>query len=114
MTQSMTINSNRDIYMGADKKIAFVTGKAACAQNSATAIRAQLGEMIYATGDGMPMQSTAFDKYDPIGFEMAARAILLKVTDVLDVISFSVTRQNNSLVYSATLSTIYGEVVVNG
>ena len=114
MTQSLALNENRDIYMGSDKNLAIVTGKAACAQNSVTAVSAQLGEMIYATGDGMPMQQTAFDRYDPVGFEMAARTILLKVTDVLDVVALTVEQQDSAVVYTATLATIYGEIVING
>lgn len=114
MTRSLAINSNRDIYMDSNKNIAVVTGKEACAQNSVTAMSAQLSEMVYATSSGMPMQATAFDRYDTVGFEMAARAILLQVRDVLDVTAFAVSQQGAILVYSATLSTIYGEVVING
>jgi hypothetical protein len=114
MVQSIAINANGDMYLDASGNIAWVTGIDAVSQNSATAMRAQRNEMQYDQTGGMPMGATAFDTYDPVAFEAAARQVLLAVDGVTGVTAFSVTKSGNQLQYSATLSTIYGPTVISG
>jgi hypothetical protein len=77
-------------------------------------MRAQKNEMQYDMTGGMPMAATAFDTYDPIAFEAAARKVLRGVAGVTGVAAFAVTQSNGALQYGAELNTIYDTVIVQG
>jgi hypothetical protein len=112
MTQSLALNSNRDLYIGTDGNLTVKFGLDATLQNCATAMQAQYGEMMYRKLDGMPTRETAWDRYNPRLFEMSARAVLLKVKDVTDIVEFQLIRTENELTYIATIATIYGTGVL--
>ena len=54
MAQCLAINSNNDIYRGSNGNIVLLSGQSAVQTACATATKAQLGEMVYATTTGMP------------------------------------------------------------
>jgi hypothetical protein len=114
MVQSIAINANGDMYLDASGNVAMLSGAAAVAQNCVTAMRAQRGEMQYAMSNGMPSAATAFDTYDPVAFEAAARKIIKGVTGVTGIASFAVVLANNALNYSVEINTIYGTTTVQG
>lgn len=111
---TLSTNENGDIFLGADGNLATSRDLAALGQCCETAIAAQRGEMVYAIDQGMPMRLTAFDNYDPNGFEAAARSILLGIPGVLQVLAFNVEKVANTLNYIALISTIYGTAAING
>lgn len=106
--QSIAINEDGDMYLNGSRNLVMVTGADAVGQNCVTAMRAQRGEMQYALTSGMPTAATAFDRYDPIAFEAAARKVIRAVSGVVAVTAFTVTASDNVLSYTATISTIYG------
>jgi hypothetical protein len=114
MVQSIAIDDDGDMYLDGSNNLVMVTGIDAIAQNSVTAMRAQRNEMQYAMTSGMPTAATAFDNFDPIAFEAAARKVLLAVTGVLSVTSFTVGATDNKLQYAATLNTESGPTTIQG
>lgn len=114
MVQSVAINANGDMYRDSTGNIAMVSGADAVGQNCITAMRAVKGEMEYDQTGGMPYAATAFQTYNPIAFEAAARKVLGAVTGVTAVTSFTVTKTGNDLVYAASISTIYGPTTITG
>jgi hypothetical protein len=114
MVQSVAINANGDMFVDGSGNVAFVSGAAAVGQNCVTAMRAVKGEMQYALTSGMPYAATAFNTYNPIAFEAAARKVIGGVTGVIAVTAFTVTLISNTLTYLATISTIYGSTTITG
>ncbi len=110
MTQSFATNSTNDLFLDASGNLAFVSGIYAAEQNCKTAMLMLQGEAMYAKQSGMPYQTTAWDNYQPILFEAAARNVLLAVQDVVEVIAFDQSLIDNVLRYEATIRTIYGTV----
>ncbi|AAT37773.1 gp09 [Burkholderia phage BcepB1A] len=114
MAFTFAINKNGDTYLDGNGNITVLTGADAVGQNCVTAMRAQRAEMQYAMQDGMPMAATAFDSYNPVAFEAAARRVIKKVQGVTAITSFTVKRIENTLNYSATIQTIYGQTTIQG
>ncbi|MDR1367906.1 MAG: hypothetical protein LBJ76_04220 [Candidatus Accumulibacter sp.] len=69
--------------------------------------------MIYAITDGIPTFSSVWDKYTPMLFEAAARKTLKKVEGVLEVESFTQSRQGDVLAYEAVIRTTFGRVTLS-
>ena len=109
---SIAITMDNDLFLDARGNLAFVTGAQAIAQDTRTAMSAMLGEMQYAIESGMPMRSTAFDRYNPAQFEAAARAVILAVPGVVSIDEFRATMNGNTLDYTAQISTIEGVINV--
>lgn len=105
---SLAVNANNDIYLDQDNNLAQVTGARAVAQNCATAMKAQFGEMIYAADNGLPTLETVWDDFDGERFEAASRATLMAVPDVVFVRTFEYSIDGDTLKYSATIQTVYG------
>jgi len=114
MTRTFLSDERNDLYLDRDGGLAMDSGLAGVAANCRTAIQAQLGEMIFAMDEGMPTLATAWDNYNPVQFEAAARMILRSVPDVLEVPSFTVERAGGVLRYTARIRTAFGETSVNG
>lgn len=110
---SIRANERRDIGLGADGNLAFVTDLEAVIQNCVTAMSAQMGEMIYAMTDGVPTLTSIWDKYNPAQFEAAGRRTLRRVDGVQEVVTFTVTREGDTLQYSAVIKTIYGIAAIS-
>lgn len=109
MTTTIAENSNNDLYRGADGNIAFLSAEQAVSQLCVSRVEAQRGEMMYAADQGMPTRQSAWDTFNPRQFEAAARTIILATPDVTSVESFNITKQDNDLVYNATIKTIYSK-----
>ena len=83
-------------------------------QNCDTAMRAQLGEMIYAMDKGVPYRQLLWDSYDPISWGAAAQATILAVDGVSAIVSFIMSKTGNVFSYSAIIETTYGQGQING
>lgn len=114
MTRTFLSTHRNDLFLDRDGNVANGTGIDAVAANCRTAVQAQLGEMIFAMAEGMPTLATAWDNYNPVQFEAAARTILRGVPDVLEVQSFTVERAGEVLSYTARIRTAFGEALING
>lgn len=114
MTQTLASDANNDLVLDSAGNVRIATGIEAVAFNCKTAMQAQRGEMMFAVDKGMPMMATAWDRYNPVQFEAAARTVLKEVPEVLGVDSFTVARTDERLVYTATIRTTYGETVIDG
>lgn len=114
--QSIALNANNDIFIGSDGNLAFVTGVDAVQQDCETALKAQLGEMIFNTNAGMPTFNDIWQSKNFIKWEAAARATLANINGVVRVVSFIMTVANDAFSYVATIQTVYSSSIttVNG
>jgi hypothetical protein len=114
MTQTLASDANNDLILDRIGRVLMLNGADAVAANCRSAVQAQRGEMMFAADKGMPTFATAWNRYRPVQFEAAARAIIRAVPGVVSVVSFTARRQGEILGYTAVIQTIYGEAVVNG
>jgi hypothetical protein len=114
VTRTFATDSNNDLVLDRAGALTILVDIEAVAADCRTAIQAQLGEMMFAVDQGMPMFATAWNDYNPAQFEAAARVIMLGVPGVLSVDAFAVERVGESLRYTATIRTAYGEAALNG
>lgn len=115
MTTTFGTNSNNDIYLGTNGNIVVLTSLAAVMAACATAAKAQLGEMIYATTSGIPnFQTIWIGTPNYAIFESYLRTTLENVEGVTQVNNLTMSTSNNILSYSATIMTIYGKDTLNG
>lgn len=115
MTKTFATNNNNDLFIGNDGNLAIVNGQQAVLQACATAAKAQLGEMIYATNRGLPNFQTVWVGSPNLAqFEAALRQTLLSVNGVTEITDLSTSVTNNTLFYTATIKTIYGMGTLNG
>jgi len=117
MSLTIAENANRDMFLGDDGNIAFLTdvqgAPIATAQLTKSRVESQRGEMMYAKDQGMPTRATAWDRFNPKQFEAAARSIINGTPNVTGVPSFTIQKQGNDLDYVAQVDTIYGPTTVN-
>lgn len=112
--KTLGTNSKNDLHIGVDGRLVVLSDLDAVMQNCATAMKAQRAEMIYAMEDGMPFRQTAWDTFNPVQFEAAARMVILAVAGVTDVQSFGMSMNDNILSYTAVIVTTYGLGILNG
>lgn len=115
MTQTFAANADNDLFIGADDRLAIVTGLAAVEQAAAQAARTILAEMVLATDQGLPYFEAVWVGQPNIAqFEVALRSAVNAVQDVVAVASLSIEQVGDELRYSAEIETIYGPGIVNG
>jgi hypothetical protein len=115
MTLTIAVNANNDMYLTPDGNIAIVYDLEATLQACAQAAKTILGEMIYATNLGIPYFETVFSGVLNIPqFAAALRSAWLAIPDVVEVITLDIAQAANTLTYTATIMTDYGQGVVNG
>jgi hypothetical protein len=115
MTITLGLNENNDLFLDDTGNIAIFSALSAAVQNCSTATKAQLGEMIFANDSGMPNFQVVWVGQPNIPqFEAALRSTLSAVPDVTAVLDINTTRTDDILNYTATISTIYGNGVING
>jgi hypothetical protein len=115
MTQTFDTNSDNDIFIGEDGRLAVATGLRAVLKGCESATYAQLGEMVLAQGLGIPnFQSIWIGVPNYQIFELYLRRTLLAVDGVTSVKSLQITVKGNTLSYTATIVTIYGTETIVG
>lgn len=115
MTRSIAADTAGDIYIAADGSLATVTSRDAVMQACAQAARTQLGEMQYATDQGIPNFATVWNGSPNLSqFEAYLRRALSSVADVQGVKSVTITASGSVLSYTAEIQTIYGPGLLNG
>lgn len=114
MTQTLASDERNDLVLDRIGRILILSDAPAVAANCRSAVQAQRGEMQFAADKGLPTFATAWNRYNPVQFEAAARVIIRAVPGVLSIESFTVRRQGEVLGYTAVIRTVYGGAVVNG
>jgi hypothetical protein len=115
MTQTIAVDKNNDMYIDANGNLAIVFGLQATLQACAQAAKAQLGEMVLATDQGIPyFQQVWIGVPNLQQFEAALRSAFLGVSGVIEVVSLSLSQTSNTLSYTAVIRTIYGAGAING
>lgn len=117
MVQTLATNQNNDIYIQPNGNLSLVSGQTAVEFGCASAAKAQLGEMIYNTTQGIPnFQAVWIGSPNLAIFEAYLRNTLLNVEGVTAIESLTVAYANNVLSYIAEIQTQYspGSVTING
>ncbi|EIS4806040.1 hypothetical protein ACSD30_000715 [Escherichia coli] len=113
--KSLAVNSKNDLYINAAGSLDVAQDIRAVMHSAQQAAQAQLGEMMYATNLGLPTFGVVWNgSPNPAVYEAWLRQALINNPGVHDVRSITVTTVDNSLRYSATITTDYGELVLNG
>ena len=115
MTQTFAVNASNDMYIDETGNLAIVSGLQATLQACQQVVQTRLGEMVLATGQGIPYLEAVFIGVPNIAqFQIAIRMAILQVANVTDIISIDITQLNNILSYTAVILTTYGQGVING
>ena len=97
-----------DLFLTDTGNVGIVSGMDAAIQGCETVMQAVQGEMIYNMVGGIPYKTAVWDNYRPPLFEASARAAMLGVDGVEQILSFSQAFEDNRLQYTAVIKTIYG------
>jgi hypothetical protein len=115
MTRMISVDARNDMYLAPDGNLAISTGLAAVMQNCAHAVKAQLGEMILQTNQGVPnFQVVWRGAPNLLQFEVYLRRAILEVEGVVEVTALTVEAVANVARYNATIRTVYGLGELNG
>lgn len=115
MTRSIAVDDKNDIYIGADGSLAIVSALQATLQAAQQAAQSQLGEMEYATDQGVPNFDTIWNGAPNVSqFEAYLRRAILGVEHVTGIQDLTITTPGNQLSYSATIDTDFGPGDING
>jgi hypothetical protein len=108
-------NSKNDLQLTNGGDMALISGLAGIAQVAAQFMQARQGEMFLALPDGIPYESVLWAGTPNIAqFEAAGRATLLRVPQVVEVLSFDAQLDDGVLSYTANIRTDLGTTTVNG
>jgi hypothetical protein len=114
MVQTFGTNANNDIYLGPDGNLVVLSGLPAVEAACATASKAQLDEMVLATGSGLPNFQVVWvgvPNYQI--WQSYLRATLQNVPGVQQVTSIAFAPSKNTLSYTANITTQYGTGTVS-
>jgi hypothetical protein len=115
MSLTLPVDENNDLFIGSDGALSLSRSQDAVMQTAQQAAQTQLGELLYAIETGMPNFQVIWNGAPNVSqFEAFFRRTVLEVTGVIEVVSLVVQTRNNTLSYSATLRTIYGQAALNG
>lgn len=115
VVQTFNTNAANDIFIGSDGNLSIATDLGGVLKGCESASYAQLGEMVLATGLGIPNFQAIWvgvPNY-PI-FETYLRNAILAVPGVTNVKSVQISVRNDVLFYTANIVTIYGHGIVSG
>ena len=74
-----------------------------------------LGEMIHAIDKGVPYLNETFSRaINRDQFERRLRNRILEIAEIKNIKRLDIIQNDSTLNYTATLDTIYGEVILNG
>lgn len=111
MVQSLGVDASNDVYLSADGNIALLSGVEAVRDACKTVAQAQLGEMVFATKNGLPTMQTIWIGTPKVAlYESYLRTALESVEGVVAVKELKYTLDGGVFAYTATLETIYGSL----
>lgn len=110
MTKTFLNNADNDLYLDNNGQIAIGQGLPAVLSICERVSKTQLGEMLFATNQGIPNFETVWVGAPNIPqFQAALRQALIKVPDVREILALDVAIRNNTLTYEVTILTTYGQ-----
>jgi hypothetical protein len=108
MTTTFATNESNDIFLGAEGNLSVLSGLAAVGAACATATKAQLGEMVFATDTGIPNFQTLWTGSPEYTlWKSAVLATLQSVAGVTAVTSLNLTLNGSTVTYVAQITTQY-------
>ena len=115
MTKCLGLNSNNDIYLGADGNIVLQSGADAVGTACLTISKSQLGEMVLSSTQGIPYFETVFNGIPNLRiWKSYLISMLQNVDGVIQVTDLSLINNNNILNYTATIETQFGLTAISG
>lgn len=113
--KTLAVNSNNDIYIGADGNLAIVDGLESVKQRCEQAARILRNELPYAQSKGIPFFETPFGDSGNLGlYESYLRQQYTSVQDVTGVKYIRFRFEGTELQYEAGILSIYGEATISG
>lgn len=109
---SIATNANNDIYVDSGGNLALVVGIDAVKQDCEHALKAQFGEMFLTPIAGMPTLQDIWLNQNLIKWEAVARQTLQNTNGVVRVISFNMSLQSDTFVYTTQILTIYSSTLL--
>lgn len=109
---SIGTNANNDIYVDSSGNITIVTDVDAVKQDCEHALKAQFGEMFLTPIAGMPTLQDVWRNQNLIKWEAVARATLQNINGVVRVVSFVMSLQGDSFVYTTQILSIYSSTLL--
>ena len=115
MTTVIAIDANNDLYLDSSNNIAVATGQEAIRQACLTACQTQLGECVLEIGRGLPnFQLIWVGSPNYSAWQSYLVSTLLSVDGVISVKEVTINHQGNVLIYTATIETQFGTLVLSG
>lgn len=114
MTQTFRVDDNNDFYVNGKGSFVVSSGLDAVLYACASASKTHLGEMILQSNAGIPVFETVWNGTPNYSlWQSFLRDALLAIDGVTDVV-LSISVADNTLSYSAEITTIYGTGTING
>ena len=115
MVQTIAVDVNNDLYLNEAGNIAFSYNLQAVLELCEHAMKTRLGECVLNTDEGLPYFEVVFNGVpNLLQFEGAAREALIQIEGVTEIVDFVMTLVDNTLQYTATIKTIYGQGAISG
>lgn len=115
MTQTLAADANGDLYLGADGKIAVLSGLAAVQQLCDATARTLLGECMFNVDEGLPYFQAVWTGVPNLAqYEAALRSAITAVDGVLSITDLALSHSGDKLSYSMSISTVYGAGAASG
>ena len=115
MTKTLGTNAKNDLYLGPDGNVVMLSGIAAVLAACASVARSQPREMVLAQQAGLPNFQTVWVGVPNLEiWKQYLRKQLENVSGVVEVQALGAEIRGNTVSYSATIKTQYGEGTLNG
>ena len=115
MTRVFQADDNNDIFATPGGRLALSADLQAVLQQCKQAIQAQTREMIFAFDRGTnTFESVWSGSPNLLSFEASARAQLNRINDVVAVENFASELSGHTIIYQATIRTIFGTGMTSG
>lgn len=114
MTLTLGVNDANDIYLGTDGNLVVLSGQDAVGGACSTLSKAQLGEMVLSTTQGIPYNQAVFIGTPNLKiWESYLLTALQNIDGVVQVTNLKAIVIDNALVYQATIESRYGLTYLN-
>lgn len=115
MTQTLAIDQTNDLILDAGGNLVVLRDLAAVECTARSTAQVRRGDMVLIRDQGIPFEQTAWAGVPNIPLYVAQlRRRLLAVDGVTGIVELTTARDGDTLRYSATLRTRFGDVSVNG
>jgi hypothetical protein len=115
MGRTLSVDSNNDLFIGANGSLSTSDGIQATLQAAQQAAQTQLAEMIYAVDQGLPNFDVVWNGAPNLAqFDAYLRRAILAVDGVTAINELEVASAAGKLTYRAVIVTIYGSGAING